>query len=95
MSGRPNLPSNNRSRPFPLVSSFGRLNARYAATLFRVWMEEAGIQRTRRKMYHGHGVKDVTELYERHEVAAFLDSDADLLRQHLGDEKRHLEVVNT
>ena len=49
----------------------------------------------RRKMYHGHGIKDVTELYERHEVAAFLDSDADLLRQHLGDEKRHLAVVNT
>ena len=34
-------------------------------------------------------------MYERHEVAAFLDSDAELLRQHLGDEKRHLAVVNT
>ena len=66
-----------------------------ARRTFMFWMEEAGIQRTRRKMYHGHATKDITELYERHEVAAFLDSDADLLRQHLGDENRHLEMVNT
>ena len=46
-------------------------------------------------MYQGHATKDITELYERHEVAAFLDSDAELLRHHLGEEKRHLEVVNT
>lgn len=44
------------------------------------WMESAGIPRTRRKLYLGHGASDVTDLYERHEVAAFLIEDAAKLR---------------
>jgi hypothetical protein len=44
------------------------------------WMESAGIPRTRRKLYLGHGAGDVTGLYELHEVTAFLASDALLLR---------------
>jgi integrase len=48
------------------------------------WLESAGIPRTRRKLYMGHGVKDVTDIYERHEVAAFLVADAKTLGAYLG-----------
>ncbi|MCZ6918824.1 MAG: hypothetical protein O7I93_18765, partial [Gemmatimonadetes bacterium] len=60
---------------------------------FMHWMEEAGITRTRRKLYMGHRAKDVSDLYERHDLAAYLDSDAELLRKYLGEQRRHLEVV--
>jgi integrase len=49
------------------------------------WLELAGIPRTRRRLYMGHGVRDVTDLYERSEVAAFLVEDAARLRAFLGD----------
>lgn len=48
------------------------------------WMEAAGIPRTRRRLYMGHGKRDVTDLYERHEVAAFLVEDAEKLRAFVG-----------
>lgn len=44
------------------------------------WLETANIPRTRRKMYQGHGPKDVTDLYERHEIAAFLVEDCKKLK---------------
>jgi hypothetical protein len=34
-------------------------------------------------MYMGHGAKDVTDLYEEHEVTAFLVEDATKLREFL------------
>jgi integrase len=43
------------------------------------WMEAAGIPRTRRQLYRGHGPKDVGDLYEEHEVTAFLAEDRDRL----------------
>ena len=46
-------------------------------------MESAGIPRTRRKLYLGHGAADVTDLYERHEVEAFLLEDAKKLTEFL------------
>lgn len=48
------------------------------------WMEAAGIPRTRRRLYLGHGIGDVTDLYEQHEVTAFLAEDAERLRVYLG-----------
>jgi integrase len=51
---------------------------------FAHWMELAGIPRTRRKLYLGHKVEDVTDLYERHDVERFLVEDADKLRAFLG-----------
>lgn len=48
------------------------------------WLEAAGIPRTRRRLYMGHGARDVTDLYEVHEVAAFLHDDADKLRALVG-----------
>ncbi|MHB1097822.1 MAG: hypothetical protein ACYC3F_16815 [Gemmatimonadaceae bacterium] len=51
---------------------------------FANWMEAAGIPRTRRRLYLGHGAGDVTGLYELHEVAAYLTADATTLKRHLG-----------
>lgn len=48
------------------------------------WLEAASITRARRKMYMGHSAGDVTGLYERHEVDAFLREDAQKLRKFLG-----------
>jgi hypothetical protein len=48
------------------------------------WMESSGIPRTRRRLYIGHGVQDVLDLYEAHEVAAFLAEDGQKLRAFIG-----------
>lgn len=59
------------------------------------WMEAAGIIRTRRKLYMGHGKGDVTDLYERHEVDAFLVEDAEKLRRFIGATQANaLQLVN-
>lgn len=47
------------------------------------WMEQAGIPRTRRRLYLGHGASDVTDLYEWHEVEKFLAEDAERLRKYV------------
>jgi integrase len=54
------------------------------------WLETAGVPRTRRRLYMGHGAADVTDLYEMHEVRAFLADDAIRLRQLLGIDARAL-----
>ncbi|MGI8497583.1 MAG: hypothetical protein ACR2OG_08400 [Gemmatimonadaceae bacterium] len=47
------------------------------------WLEQAGVPRTRRRLYLGHGATDVTDLYEWHDVARFLAEDAEKLREFL------------
>ncbi|HXI14770.1 MAG TPA: hypothetical protein VNM48_00265, partial [Chloroflexota bacterium] len=57
-------------------------------------LEAAGIPRTRRMLYMGHGKRDVTDLYEHHEVTAFLGEDAERLERYLAaTEKKTLELV--
>ena len=51
---------------------------------FARWMEDAGIPRVRREVYRGHGKRDVGDLYERYEVAAYLRDDAQNMRVLLG-----------
>lgn len=51
---------------------------------YSTWMEDAEIPRTRRKLYMGHGATDITDLYEKREVAAFLAADALKLRDFIG-----------
>ncbi len=46
-------------------------------------LEEAGIPRTRRKMYLGHGARDVTDLYERKEIARFIEQDRKRLQRYV------------
>lgn len=62
----------------------GRLQPYDLRRTYAHWMEEAGIPRTRRKLYMGHGATDVTDLYERHEVAGFLVGDALKMREYIG-----------
>lgn len=59
-----------RARTGPAIQAYD-LRRTYAN-----WLESAGVPRTRRKLYMGHGARDVTDLYERHEVDAFLADDA-------------------
>lgn len=47
------------------------------------WLEAAGVPRTRRRLYMGHGARDVTDLYEQHEVTTFLVEDAGKLAAYL------------
>ena len=51
-----------------------------ARKTFARWMEDAGIPRVRREVYRGHGKRDIGDLYERYEVAAYLREDAQKLR---------------
>ncbi len=53
---------------------------------FARWMESAGITRARRIAYMGHQGGDVTSLYERSEITAYLEQDAKALREWLGIE---------
>jgi hypothetical protein len=43
---------------------------------YATWMEAAQIPRSRRRQYMGHASGDVTDIYERHEVAQYLREDA-------------------
>lgn len=53
---------------------------------FAHWMELARIPRTRRRLYMGHGKRDVTDLYEFHEVQAFLVDDGATMRSWLAEQ---------
>lgn len=64
--------ANNLATPYDMRRSYANI------------LEAAGIIRARRKMYMGHGKKDTTDLYERHEVATFLVADAEKLRDFIG-----------
>lgn len=50
------------------------------------WLEAAGIPRTRRKLYMGHAVGDITGMYELHEVQNHLAADAAKLTSYLDHE---------
>lgn len=48
------------------------------------WLDEAGVSRIRRRLYLGHGVGDVSGLYEAPELGRFLAGDARLLADYVG-----------
>lgn len=58
------------------------------------WLEAAGIPRTRRKLYLGHGARDVTDLYEWQQVEEFLAEDAKRLEEYVfgANRKRGLKL---
>jgi len=78
-------------RPEMTADRFAKLLRRVGASpyqarkCFACWCEDAEIPRTRRRMYLGHGVRDVTDLYEKREVTAFLAEDRERLRRVIGD----------
>jgi integrase len=58
-----------------------------ARKTFARWMEDARIPRARREIYRGHGKRDIGDIYERYEVAAYLREDAQAMRALLGPQK--------
>lgn len=65
---------------------------------FMNWMEECGIERTRRRMYMGHAARDVSDLYETKELLRYIVEDGVKLRAWIDAElskasTRMMEVV--
>lgn len=60
---------------------------------YAMWMEDAEIPRTRRRMYLGHGVKDVTDHYERRDITRFLHEDRGRMLNHANLGKQGLSIV--
>jgi integrase len=58
-----------------------------ARKTFARWMEDAGVPRTRREIYRGHGKRDIGDVYERYEVSAYLREDAERMRSQLGPQR--------
>jgi hypothetical protein len=46
-------------------------------------LEQSGIPRTRRRLYLGHRVRDVSDLYETHDVRQYLMEDAIAIRKYV------------
>jgi integrase len=61
----------------------GRITPYDLRRTYANWLEAAGIPRTRRRLYLGHGATDVTDLYERHDVDRFITADGVLLTEYL------------
>ena len=60
------------------------------------WMEMAGIPRSRRRLYLGHsGPKDTTDIYEHHQVEAFLKEDAQVMEKWIFEQssRHHLKAI--
>lgn len=67
-------------------ADFGRMGVYDLRRSHSVWMEAAGIPRTRRRIYRGHGPKDVGDLYEHHEIEAFIADDSRKLSRYVSPE---------
>lgn len=65
-----------------------KLNAEHTAydgrRTFARALELCGVERSRRRYYMGQGVRDVLDLYERHDFARYLAEDGAKLRRHFG-----------
>ena len=57
------------------------------------WLEDAEIPRTRRRLYMGHGERDVTDRYERRDVAAFLEVDGRKLKQFIAQAEQSVKAI--
>lgn len=67
-------------------ADFGRMGVYDLRRSHSNWMESAGITRTRRRIYRGHGPKDVGDLYEHHEVQQFIADDSLRLTMYVNPE---------
>lgn len=59
------------------------------------WMEMAGIPRARRIAYLGHGKKDTTDLYEAHQIEAYLQEDAKTFRNYVFEQWKKSKEART
>lgn len=67
-------------------ADFGRMGVYDLRRSHSNWMEAAGIPRTRRRIYRGHGPRDVGDLYEHHEIAQFIADDSLRLSRYVNPE---------
>lgn len=67
-------------------ADFGRMGVYDLRRSHSNWMESAGITRTRRRIYRGHGPKDVGDLYEHHEIQQFIADDSAKLTKYVNPE---------
>jgi hypothetical protein len=74
------------------LRAFG-LTPRASRQTFAHWCELAGIPRSRRRRYEGHGVPDVHGLYEDHSPDYYLEDDRVKLLGMIGDGPAVLRVV--
>ena len=65
-----------------------KVTPKQARDFYAQLLEEAKIPRTRRRMYLGHGGKDITDVYEEYEIASRLREDAERIKEVLGKEAR-------
>lgn len=79
--------------PLVLYPAFARalrhvgLTANDGRRTYEAWLEASGVPKARRRRYMGHGVQDVTDLYgDEYPIWAFLGSDTQRLREHIGDD---------
>jgi hypothetical protein len=64
-------------------ADYGRMGVYDLRRSHSTWMEAAGIPRTRRRIYRGHGPRDVGDLYEHHEIASFIADDSVKLSKYV------------
>jgi len=83
--GQPPALSYRAFREALAEASDGQMTPYDLRRTYATWLEAAGIPRTRRRLYLGHGNQDVTDIYEWHEVTKFLEEDAEKLRAYLGE----------
>lgn len=76
-------------------ADFGRMGVYDLRRSHSIWMEAAGIPRTRRRIYRGHGPRDVGDLYEWHEISAFIADDSVKLSRYVNPEQHVDEKPTT
>ncbi len=59
---------------------------------YSLWLEAAGVPQSRIRVYMGHGPGDVTEGYQRHEVAPHIPADTKLLQNYIGKAARQVRA---
>lgn len=77
------------------AASDGKVQPYDGRRTFSNWMEKAKVPRTRRRLYMGHGEKDVTDLYEWEEVERYLAEDGELMRDWLAEQISKAEGTAT
>lgn len=75
------------------VASSGQMTPYDLRRTYANWLEAAGVPRTRRMIYMGHGAVDITGRYEWHDVKAFLAEDAEKVKGWLDGEIKKAEAA--
>lgn len=75
--------------------SGGLMRVHDARKTFAHWCEEAGVSRTRIRLYLGHGRRDTTDIYTEMDVRPWLRPDAERLQTYVMDQLRtHVPTHN-